>query len=79
MKTTNKYVASLLAATAIGCSIGLAPIALAAPVTTSGPHSTTAPSTVTPPPYDTGTDPLVPSGVGAFPDVPAYPGQGRAF
>jgi hypothetical protein len=79
MKTTNKYVASLLAATAIGCSIGLAPIALAAPVTTSGPHSTTAPSTVTPPPYDTGTDPLVPSGVGAFPDVPSYPGEGRAF
>jgi hypothetical protein len=32
-----------------------------------------------PQPYDTGTDPLVPSNVGAFPDVPAYPGQGRAF
>jgi hypothetical protein len=34
---------------------------------------------VTPPPYDTGTDPLVPGNVGAFPDVPAYPGEGRAF
>jgi hypothetical protein len=79
MKTMNKYVAPLMAAAAIGCSIGLAPMALAAPAPAPGPHPATAPSTVTPPPYDTGTDPLVPSGVGAFPDVPAYPGQGRAF
>ena len=79
MKAMTKCLAALSAATAIGCSIGLAPIALAAPATTSGPHPTTASTAVAQVPYDTGVDPLVPSNVGAFPDVPAYPGQGRAF
>lgn len=77
--TTKKYVTSLMAATAFGCSIGLAPMALAAPATSPGAHSAPAPNPMAPQPYDTGTDPLVPSNVGAFPDVPAYPGQGRAF
>lgn len=83
MKTTIKCIAPWLAAAAIGGAIGLAPIASAAPATTSSSHdkvatSTTAPAPA-PTPFESGTDPRVPSDVGADPLVPYVPGTGRPF
>jgi hypothetical protein len=85
MKATIRYIAPWLAAAAIGGAIGLAPIAGAAPATTPSSHDkvvtdTAAPSTApAPTPFETGTDPLVPSNVGAEPLVPYVPGTGRPF
>jgi hypothetical protein len=84
MKTTIKYIAPWLAAAAIGGAMGLAPIASAAPATTPGPHdkvvpNTTASTATAPTPFESGTDPRVPSDVGADPLVPFVPGTGRPF
>jgi hypothetical protein len=84
MKTTTKYIAPWLAAAAIGGAIGLAPIASAAPATTPGSHdkvvpNTTASTAPAPTPFESGTDPRVPSDVGADPLVPFVPGTGRPF
>ena len=86
MKTTIKYIAPWLAAAAIGGAIGLAPIASAAPATTQGSHGKVVPNTTastapapTPTPFESGTDPRVPSDVGADPLVPYVPGTGRPF
>jgi hypothetical protein len=78
MKTTKKYVTTLVVAAATGCSILLAPIAAATPA--PGTHSSSA-TTKAQPPYDTGVDPLVPSDTGALPYVPSTRGMGtgRAF
>jgi hypothetical protein len=82
MKTTKKYVTTLVVAAATGCSILLAPIAAAtpAPAPAPGTHSSSA-TTKAQPPYDTGVDPLVPSDTGALPYVPSTRGMGtgRAF
>jgi PPE-repeat protein len=81
MKTTIKCIAPWLAAAAIGGAIGLAPIASAAPATTSSSHDKVATSTTAPAPtpFESGTDPRVPSDVGADPLVPYVPGTGRPF
>ena len=84
MTTTIKFIAPWLAAAAIGGAIGLAPIASAAPATMSSSHSkvvTNAPASTAPAPtpFETGTDPRVPSDVGADPIVPFVPGTGRPF
>jgi hypothetical protein len=84
MKATIAYIAPWLAAAAIGCAIGLAPIASAAPATTPSSHdnvvTNTTPSTaLAPTPFESGTDPLLPSNVGANPLVPYVPGTGRPF
>ena len=84
MKEAIRYVAPWLAAAAIGAAIGLAPIANAAPATTPSAHDKSvidsAPSTApAPTPFESGTDPRVPSNVGAFPLVPYVPGTGRPF
>jgi hypothetical protein len=84
MKTTIKYIAPWLAAAAIGGAIGLAPIASAAPASTPSSHGKVATSpTVSPAPvptpFESGTDPRVPSDVGADPLVPYVPGTGRPF
>ena len=87
--TTIKYIAPWLAAAAIGGAIGLAPIASAAPTTTPGSHDKVVPNTTAPTapaptapaptPFESGTDPRVPSDVGADPLVPFVPGTGRPF
>jgi hypothetical protein len=68
----------VFAAAAIAGAISLAPVAIADPGTKPAPHSnggaTTAPA---PAPYETGPDPLVPTG--ADPYVPYFPGTGQAF
>jgi hypothetical protein len=77
MKTMIKYAAPLLAAAAIGGTVGLAPVALAA-----HGNAPAVPSPTThqaPAPFQTGVDPLVPAGGGADPYVPYYPGMSRAF
>ncbi len=86
MKTTIKYFAPWLAAAAIGGAMGLAPIASAAPATSPSSHGKAATNTTastapapTPTPFESGTDPRVPSDVGADPLVPFVPGTGRPF
>jgi hypothetical protein len=81
MRATIKYAAPWLAAVAIGCAVALSPAASAAsghtPVTpTPSVHGSTAPSAPAQP-FQTGEDPLVPTGVDPY--VPAYPGMGRPF
>jgi len=70
-----------LAAALIGCAVALSPAAGAAtthtPVTpTPSAHGSTGPSAPAQP-FQTGEDPLVPTGVDPY--VPAYPGMGRPF
>jgi|KBSSwiStaDraftv2_1062776.scaffolds.fasta_scaffold550253_2 hypothetical protein len=75
---STKYVAPVLAAAAIAGTIGLAPVAIADPGAGPAPHqnvgATTAPA---PAPFETGPDPLVPTG--GDPYVPDFPGTDRAF
>jgi len=74
-------IAPWLTAALIGCAVALSPNASAAsghtPVTpTPSVHGSTGPS-VPAQPFQTGEDPLVPTGVDPY--VPAYPGMGRPF
>jgi hypothetical protein len=82
VKTTINYIASWLAAAAIGAAIGLAPIASAAPATPSSQDkvtNTTGSTAPAPSPFETGTSSLVPDNVGADPVIPYFPGMGRPF
>jgi hypothetical protein len=79
MKAMIKYVAPILAAATIGGSIDLAPVALAAHGTAPAAPSTATKQAPAPAPFQTGVDPLVPSGTGADPYVPYYPGTDRPF
>jgi hypothetical protein len=74
-------IAPWLAAALIGCAVALSPVASAAsghpPVApTPSVHGSTGPA-VPAQPFQTGEDPLVPTGVDPY--VPAYPGMGRPF
>jgi hypothetical protein len=82
MRAAIKYVASWLAAAAIGGAVALSPVASADPGhTPASPnnfdHGSTGSSGPAQAPFQTGEDPLVPTGVDPY--VPAYPGMGRPF
>jgi hypothetical protein len=77
----RRAIAPCLAAALIGCAVVLSPAASAAsghtPVTpTPSVHGSTGPAAPAQP-FQTGEDPLVPTGVDPY--VPAYPGMGRPF
>jgi hypothetical protein len=81
MRAAIKYVAPWLAAAAFGTAVALSPAASAAPghtpvTQTPSVHGSTGPSAPAQP-FQTGEDPLVPTGVDPY--VPAYPGMGRPF
>jgi hypothetical protein len=82
MRAAIKYVASWLAAAVIGGAVALSPVASADPGRTPASpknfdHGSTASSGPAQAPFQTGEDPLVPTGVDPY--VPAYPGMGRPF
>jgi hypothetical protein len=90
VKTSLKYAASLLSATAIVSVIGFAPIAAAATTHTVAPsHPGAAIQRATEPPaygygsdgygYGYGVDPFVLTNTGADPFVLLPPGDGLAF
>jgi hypothetical protein len=84
MRAAIKYVASWLAAAAIGGAVALSPVASADPGhTPASPnnfdHGSTGSSGPAQAPFQTGEDPLVPNTPGANPYVPYYPGMDRPF